>query len=172
MPTILPELEEYGVQQSTDYLVQHFKQNVYSKYLATLSQHITDRFPDMSLLEGFSVFNPSTIPQELSLQPNHNRDKIQLLIDHYGPHSVIDSEITKNELKTFNSVVAATPDLKQLKMRDLMSHVIKTPEFSTMFPNLVKLAAIGLLLPVSTVDCERGFSTLSRIEKSPIKQNY
>ena len=33
-----------------------------------------------------------------------------------------------------------------------------------MFPNLFKLAAIGLLLPMSTVDCERGFSTLSRVK--------
>ena len=33
-----------------------------------------------------------------------------------------------------------------------------------MFPNLSKLAAIGLLLPMSTVDCERGFSTLSRFK--------
>ena len=33
-----------------------------------------------------------------------------------------------------------------------------------MFPNLAKLAAIGLLLPMSTADCERGFSTLSRVK--------
>ena len=33
-----------------------------------------------------------------------------------------------------------------------------------MVPNLNKLAAIGLLLPMSTVDCERGFSALTRIK--------
>ena len=33
-----------------------------------------------------------------------------------------------------------------------------------MLPNLTKLAAIGLLLPVSTVDCEKGFSALSRVK--------
>ena len=33
-----------------------------------------------------------------------------------------------------------------------------------MFPNLAKLAAIGLLWPMSTMDCERGFSTLSRVK--------
>ena len=87
-----------------------------------------------------------------------------VLIYCYGLHSVIDSETTKQELKTFNSVIAANPELKQLKMCDLMTHVIKTPEFSTMFPNLAKLAAIELLLPVTTVDCERGFSTLLRVK--------
>ena len=165
LPTILPQLQDYGVQQGTDHIVQQFKQNVYCKYLAAL-QHITARFPDMSLLEGFSVFNPNTIPQQLSLQPNHNSDKLQILIDHYGPHSVIDSETTKQELKTFNSVVAANPELKQLKMCDLITHVIKTPEFSKMFPNLAKLAAIGLLLPVTTVDCERGFPHFHELKQS------
>lgn len=37
-------------------------------------------------------------------------------------------------------------------------------ELQDMFPNLSKLAAIGLLMPMSTVDCERGFSALSRIK--------
>ena len=59
-PTVMPQLQDYGVQQGTYHIVQ-FRQNVYCKYLATLSQHITARFPNMSLLEGFSVFNPNTI---------------------------------------------------------------------------------------------------------------
>ena len=33
-----------------------------------------------------------------------------------------------------------------------------------MFPNLTKLVAIGVLLPMSSVDCERGFSTLARVK--------
>lgn len=45
-----------------------------------------------------------------------------------------------------------------------MTHILSTIEIQAMFPNLTKLAAIGLVLPVSTVDCERGFSALSRIK--------
>ena len=33
-----------------------------------------------------------------------------------------------------------------------------------MFPNLARQAAVGLLVPMSTVHCERGFSTLSRVK--------
>ena len=33
-----------------------------------------------------------------------------------------------------------------------------------MFTNLAKLATIGLLLPVSTVVCERGLSALTRVK--------
>ena len=68
------------------------------------------------------------------------------------------------ELQTFNSVVASSVPLKTMTTHQLMSHVLKTEELCRMFPNLAKLAAIGLLLPLSTVDCERGFSTLSRVK--------
>ena len=42
--------------------------------------------------------------------------------------------------------------------------MLSTTELEAMFPNLCKLDAIGLLLPMSTVDCERGFYALSRIK--------
>ena len=59
---------------------------------------------------------------------------------------------------------AANRELKQLPPRELMTKVLSTAELKVMFPNLSKLATIGLLLPMSTVDCERGFSVLSRIK--------
>ena len=164
LPTVLPELEQFGAQQPTDHQVEEFKQHVYNKYLITLSHHITHRFPDMSLLEGFSIFDPSAIPLDLSLQPNHGSENLQVLIDYYGTHNIIDSQATKTELRIFDSVVASNFELKQLTILQLMRHVIKTPEYNVMFPNLFKLSAIGLLLPMSTVDCERGFSTLSRVK--------
>ena len=68
------------------------------------------------------------------------------------------------ELKTFNSVVASSVPLKTMTTHQLMSHVLKTEELCRMFPNLAKLAAIGLLLLLSIVDCERGFSTLSCVK--------
>lgn len=40
LPDILPELEKYSVQQSTNHLVQQFRQNVHNKYLTTISQDI------------------------------------------------------------------------------------------------------------------------------------
>ena len=36
LPTILPQLQDYGVQQGTDHIVQQLKENVYCKYLAAL----------------------------------------------------------------------------------------------------------------------------------------
>ena len=78
--------------------------------------------------------------------------------------SVINGGEAKSELKVFNSVVTANSQLKQLPPRERMTHILSTTEIQAMFPNLTKLAAIGLVLPMSTVDCERGFSALSRIK--------
>ena len=42
--------------------------------------------------------------------------------------------------------------------------LISNSAMQAMFPNLAKVAMIGLLLPMSTADCERGFSSLQRIK--------
>ena len=55
---------------------------MYCKYLAALSQRITAR----SLLEGFSVFNPNTVLQQLSLIITVTSYKYSLTT-HYGPQS-------------------------------------------------------------------------------------
>ena len=93
---------------------------------------------------------------------NHSQCELKVLSDCYGPQNIVHPEAANSELTVFNSVVAANRELKQLTSRELMAWILSTTKLETMFPNLSKLAAIGLLLPMSTVD-ERGFSTLSRI---------
>ena len=68
------------------------------------------------------------------------------------------------ELKTLSSVVASNVELKRMSVRQLMSHLVKSEELKLMFPNVAKLAAIGILLPMSTVDCERKIFALTRVK--------
>ena len=164
LPSVLPELREYGVCQPSDNEVESFKRNVYDKYLYVLSRHITGRFPDVALIEGFGIFDPVDLPHDLTLHATHGADLLLVLTDHYGHHGIIDTEASKVELRTFNSVVASNVELKRMSPHQLMSHLLKVAELNAMFPNLAKLAAIGLLLPLSTVDCERGFSTFTRVK--------
>ena len=164
LPAIIPELRQYGVHQPSDHEVQNFKANVYDKYLIVLSRNITGRFPDVALLEGFGIFDPVGLSNNLTLHATHGAENLRVLTDHYGRDGVVNVEGSQVELKTFNSIVASSVPLKTMTTRQLMSHVLKTEELCRMFPILAKLAAIGLLLPLSTVDCERGFSTLPRVK--------
>ena len=111
-----------------------------------------------------SLADSPMLPHDLTLHATHGADVLLVLTDHYGHHGVIDTEASKVELRTFNSVVASNVELKRMSPHQLMSHLLKVAEINAMFPNLAKLAAIGLLLPLSTVDCERGFSTLTRVK--------
>ena len=160
LPSVLAELEDYGVNTLIDSQVASYKDNVYDKYLQTLSEHIANHFSDVDLLEAFSLFDASTISEELELHGSHSQSELKVLTDHYGPHNVIHTEDAKSELKVFNSVVAVNRELKLLPPCELMTKVLSTSNV----PNLSKLATIGLLLPMSTVDYERGFSALSRIK--------
>ena len=62
----------------------------------------------MDLLEAFSLFDASTVPEELELHGSHGQSELKVLTDHYGPHNVIHAEDAKSELKVFNSVVAGS----------------------------------------------------------------
>ena len=42
--------------------------------------------------------------------------------------------------------------------------LLKLATNSTMYPELSKLAQICLIIPVSTADCERGFSAMARVK--------
>lgn len=97
-------------------MVTEFKSSIYNKYICTLSRHITQQFPDINLIEGFEIFNPKGIPQELALQPSHGSDSLDTFISHCSPHNVVHAESTKEELKIFNSVIAANSTLKQEEM--------------------------------------------------------
>ena len=77
---------------------------------------------------------------------------MSLFSSHYSPHD-IDSELVEQELIIFNVIIAANKESLCVNTRSDVN-----------VPNLTKLADIGLILPMSTVDCERGFSMLSCIK--------
>ncbi|KAI4814082.1 hypothetical protein KUCAC02_003290 [Chaenocephalus aceratus] len=59
-------------------------------------------------------------------------------------------------------IVGPFKDLDQQQvMQELASEV---GEWGLLYPSLSKLAAIGLTIPVSSVNCERDFSTLNRVK--------
>lgn len=162
LPTVLPELRQYGFRQQSPAEEDEFQQHVYNRYLSILLDHISGRFPDAALIEAFSVFDPAEIPEDFSVHDAaiHGVDALTCLTDYYGPHNVVDPDAAKSELRTFACVVATNIELRELTTHQIMSLLQKKEELQCMFPNLSILAAIGLLLPMSTVDCKRGFSNL------------
>ena len=146
------------MQIPSDSQVSRFKRNVYDKYLQTLSEHIAHRCPDVELLEAFSLFDASTVPEELELHGSHGQSELKVLNDHYSPHNVVHPEAGKSELKVFNSIVAANSELKQLPPRELMTRMLRT-QYHVPQPQQVSFHWIS-----SSNVHKREFSALSRIK--------
>ena len=55
----------------------------------------------------------------------------------------------------------------EVSPHEVMAAVSSDGSFSSLYPCISRLASIALTLPVSTADCERGFSTMNRIKTNP-----
>ena len=89
LPSVLAELQKYGVTTPSDREVEFFKINIYDKYLHTLSEHLARRFPDVHILEAFSIFDPSTVDEGLETHGHRGQSELEVLTSHYGPHKII-----------------------------------------------------------------------------------
>ena len=54
------------------------------------------------------------------------------------------------------------PEAPRYRMADMLGRLLRDVTLRESFPNLSKLAAIALVLPVSSVECERAFSFMNR----------
>ena len=48
--------------------------------------------------------------------------------------------------------------------REVIEMVLKESSLKTLLPQFGRLASIAMIIPVSTADCERGFSAVKRIK--------
>ncbi|KAI8487213.1 hypothetical protein Bbelb_350110 [Branchiostoma belcheri] len=123
-----------------------FIKNIYHKFIDNVIEHLMDRFPDNLLISSFNIFDPDEANQDqtnrLEVTAEEVHTEYQLLSPLLGNQY--------NDLKT-----------SQVLKRVMDSH-------GDTMPNLAKLAAAISVIPVSTADCERGFSAMKRI-KTPAR---
>ena len=63
--------------------MNRFKQDVYHP---TLAQHLDSRFPNVGIMEAFSIFDPKVMEQQTQRQL---LEKLDIILAHYGPHNVL-----------------------------------------------------------------------------------
>ena len=160
------DLQGFSIQHPSSVQSEYFAKIVYEKYLNNLNQHLKQRFPDVEILEAFSMFCGMSWPDDHTLLHQFGRDNLQVLADQFAP-ALIHAEEVLTEWEVFkNSTVCSDSSIpiRSMNPHQVMIAVLEIETFSCSFPNLCKLALIGLLIPVSTADCERGFSSLKRIK--------
>ena len=153
----------------SDRAKQHFN-SIKSQYIEKLIENLNKRFPesDENIVSCFTCLGlkPISFLSKGELESWGN-SKLKVLVDHYGDEekspAYIDKDRSHHEWTLLKSVV-----LQDQYPRDqfqmLWSLIYKYHK--EMFPNLIKLAALAMTLPVHTADCERGFSLQNQL-KSP-----
>ena len=145
---------------------QHFEKSKIG-FLDAFVANLNSRFPaaDTTLLTSFSVLDPQKLPGEADL-PTYGNAELDTLCEHYGSAKVtndgcelpaaLDSEEVKDEWVMFKQLISK--NFRSCTIQVLLQRLTDNQTLSLQYPNITKLLTIALTLPVSTVDCERGFS--------------
>ena len=98
--------------------------------------------------------------------PTYGNAELDTLCEHYGSAKLnndgcelpaaLNTEQVKDEWVVFRQLMSN--NFRQCTIQVLLQTLLNDQDLSFQYPNIVKLLRIALTLPVSTVDCERGFS--------------
>ena len=157
------DLKDFNI-TPTDAQKQEFKSSVQVKYIQAIFAQLENRFPDVENLDAFSVFDP----QKLIPISDSTEDELAT----YGLERV---EYLKSAYEGDVEAAECTSEWEGLKrlfinsfshmsMRQMTNLLCTDPSLQDMYPQLSKLALIAALIPVSTADCERSFSTMNRVK--------
>ena len=152
-----------------------FQNTIAKPFVADLKANITSRFASSNaVVSALSIFDPRKVPKQDSVSlPTYGEESVGKLIAHYGEdreaETVDGEEIVKaaisteirTEWKTFHQLLVKQPqDTTASQLKELVSNDM----LKAMFPNLNKIASIGLMIPVSTASVERSFSQMKMIK--------
>ena len=90
---------------------------------------------------------------------NYGNEKVDTLSKHFVS---LDHQAVRVDWTNFRTYMIQC--CKDMSMQAVLSKLATNATMHQMYPELSKLAQICLIIPVSTVDCERGFSAMARVK--------
>ena len=158
----------------TDTMKTQFVQKVYRPYIESVINNIQSRIEKTDLISSMAVFDPKHLPNESELS-DYGTEKIKILSAWYGSvqdvqfdgqkgssEPDIDPEDTESEWKLFRQLMHLHH--KKSSLQQVLSALLTNTSLASTFPNLAKLAAILIVLPVTTATVERTFSSMKLIK--------
>lgn len=141
-----------------------FKSTIQVLYVQAIDDELNNRFPNVELLDAFSIFDPKCIPsKDESELASYGCDKLKVILSQFGEetHSDVNISECRSKWEGFKRLLHST--YSERSMRQVLHQLNTDSSLITLFPQLSKLAKICALIPVSTAECERAFSSMNRI---------
>ena len=122
--------------------------------------NIIQRFPCTGMIASFDVFAGTGLHEE-GHSAAYGEDDIQYLTAQFAP-TVVNEDATLTEWRTRKEVMWKDNTVEGKSAQEVMHLLVSTLSHALLYPNLASLACAALVLPMSTVDCKRGFSACTR----------
>jgi hypothetical protein len=132
------------------------------KYIEKIVENLKNRFVDVGMLEILSIFNPNVILSNVSCVSVFGKEKVLEVATQFG----LDPVKLASEYQTYKRLVVGS--YKGLNIQEICLKLTK--DHLSMLPTVCECLKICCVIPVSSVACERGFSTQNRI-KSRLRTN-
>ncbi|XP_046907044.1 zinc finger protein 862-like isoform X3 [Hypomesus transpacificus] len=135
-----------------------FQREIIHPYITGLVKNLEKRFHNLDILGAFHVLGP----QSATLKDDTvNIAHLQTLSRKCCPQH--EKEVVQEWLSFKNHVL--TGIFKNKNQEELLSLLASEfDEWANLYPCLSLLASIALVIPVSSVNCERDFSTMNRVK--------
>ena len=162
--TLSSDLKDYTIHTS-DATKKEFQKQIQEKYVAALVTQLKDRLPDVVELEAFSILDPSKLPKESAESfTSYGNTHLDLLCSRYGSrdNADINKDGLRSEWSTLKQLISQK--YRETQCKEFLILISSNSTLSMMFPNFAVLASIALVIPVSTAECERCFSSMKRIK--------
>ena len=157
------DLKDFNI-APTDTQKQEFKSSVQVKYIQAIVAQLENRFPDVENLNTFSVFDPQ---KALSISHStedevaaYGLDKVEYLKSAY--EGDVEAAECTSEWESLKRLFVNS--FSHMSMRQMTNLLCTDPSLQDIYPQFSKLASSAALVPVSTADCKRSFSTMNRVK--------
>ena len=168
LDNLIQRLDEAGHHiEVDDHVRSLFDSQVKMPYIEALLKNIKDRFSSIEVVSAFQIFEPKQLPEDQSELHCFGIGELDCLITQYSSSPLEVSPDVHEEWIQFKTFLTSSQELKNGSIKDLVKFLLCTAERQALFPILSKLLVRGLILPIATADCERGFSAMNRIKTTP-----
>jgi len=156
LPELLIELKEFDIDCS-DTIKLNWENRVKKVFLASVRDQLNAQFPSSKIVSAMSIlFDPSAIASD---NKEFGRHELKIIVDHYKM-DLLDLETEWIVWK--KSLVGK----KDSSIESIITNLLNAPKVVEFFPLLSQIAKTLFCIPLTSVDCERGFSCMNRIMTS------
>ena len=145
------------------------------QYVQKIIDGLNARFPDLCLFNAAKLFSPCHYAHDDVVRDSNAKRWLEILVSHLQPNNGANSftqqvlNVKACEMELYGFVDMLRLNCEGYTMHEAWRMFCKMKDWHDSFPNLMRLWQSIMVIPYSTVACERGFSKQNVIKE--IKRN-